>query len=313
MEKCSASAAMYKDDLEREGLTNVVLLCGPGGAGKSAVVHQLASALAELGLGKVVITAFTGVAAAPFGGATLLKLFMLSMFAKSQENLVVIAAKNVVEGKQRFQDESGKDIANVALVVIDEHSFNTCAVYGHVDHRMASMTGDDLNLFGGMPLLLCGDNHQKPPPGGKSWYKVLVEFSLEKSLKTWDKVQANVMTATQRGARLLECSRLVTLKRIMRSAGDKPFADLQHSLRRTDMEAEISPSFVKSLRPVSISDTTNDPSWLFAPIATLACEVEEEAESYPPGSGCIHRREDLRGGVGPRSNTPQPWSALCPG
>jgi hypothetical protein len=99
---------------------------------------------------------------------------------------------------------------------------------------------------------------------------VLVDFSLEKSLTTWDKVQANVMTATQRGLRLLECSRLVTLKRIMRAAGDQPFAEFQHSLRRTDKEADISPSFLKLLKPVSVSDTENDPSWLFAPIATLA-------------------------------------------
>ena len=215
-------------------------VAGPGGAGKSAVVHQLAAALAELGLGKVVITAYTGVAAAPFEGATLLKLFSLGMFTKKSENMPVLRAVQVVAGKQRFLDESGKDIANVALVVIDEHSFNECSVYGHVDHRMGAMTGDNLNLFGGMPLLLCGDNHQKPPPGGLPWYKVLVNFSLEKSLKAWDKVEANVMTATQRGLRLLECSRLVTLKRIMRAAGDKPFADLQHSLRRTDKEAEIS-------------------------------------------------------------------------
>jgi Mrp family chromosome partitioning ATPase len=268
--RAGTSSAAYKDDLEREGLTNVVLLCGPGGAGKSAVVHQLASALAELGLGQVVITAFTGVAAAPFGGATLLKLFSLSMFSKTQEHMSVLSAVKVVAGKQRFLDESGKDIKNVALVVIDEHSFNPCTVFGHVDHRMGAMTGDELNLFGGMPLLLCGDNHQKPPPGGKPWYKLMVDFSLEKSLQAWDKVQANVMTATQRGLRLLECSRLVTLKRIMRAAGDKPFADLQHSLRQTDKEATISPSFIKSLKTVSASDAQNDPSWLFAPIATLA-------------------------------------------
>ena len=99
---------------------------------------------------------------------------------------------------------------------------------------------------------------------------MLVDDSLEKPMRSWDEAEANAMSATQRGLCLLESSRLVTLKRIMRAAGDKPFADMQHSLRRTDVEAKISPDFVKSLRAVSVTDTNNDPSWMFAPIAVLS-------------------------------------------
>jgi hypothetical protein len=51
------------------------------GTGKSAMVHALSREFACLGLGKIVITAYTGVAAAaaPFGGSTLMLLPLLMM------------------------------------------------------------------------------------------------------------------------------------------------------------------------------------------------------------------------------------------
>ena len=51
--------------IERDGITLVV---GAGGTGKSAMVHRLREQFAARDCGKLLITAYTGVAAAPFGG-----------------------------------------------------------------------------------------------------------------------------------------------------------------------------------------------------------------------------------------------------
>ena len=52
--------------IERDGITLVV---GAGGTGKSAMVFQLCEQFAAQDCGKLLVTAYTGVAAAPFGGA----------------------------------------------------------------------------------------------------------------------------------------------------------------------------------------------------------------------------------------------------
>ncbi len=51
---------------------------GVGGTGKSMIVHALRREFKRLGLGRLLVTAYTGVAAAPFGGPTILKLLNLS-------------------------------------------------------------------------------------------------------------------------------------------------------------------------------------------------------------------------------------------
>ncbi len=40
---------------------------------------------------------------------------------------------------------------------------------------LRALTGNLDVPCGGIPLLLCGDNHQKPPPGDCQWYRELVE------------------------------------------------------------------------------------------------------------------------------------------
>ena len=68
----------------------------------------------------------------------------------------------------------------------------------------------------------------------------------------------------------------MTLKRIMRAAGDPAFASFRKILRSTEEETAIPLSFYKSLKAVSESDVRNDPSWMFAPIAVLS-HVERDS------------------------------------
>ena len=64
--------------VKAENLPPVTLTMGAGGTGKSALVHALKREFERLGLGKLLVTAFTGVAAAPFAGPTLLRALNMS-------------------------------------------------------------------------------------------------------------------------------------------------------------------------------------------------------------------------------------------
>ena len=65
------------------------MMTGAGGTGKSMVVHALRREFKRLGLGRLLVTAYTGVAAAPFGGPTILKLLNLSVRSKSKNKVRV--------------------------------------------------------------------------------------------------------------------------------------------------------------------------------------------------------------------------------
>ena len=59
-------------EVEAAGIPPITGVFGPGGTGKSAMVHELDVQMAESRCGALLVTAYTGVAAAPFGGPTLL-------------------------------------------------------------------------------------------------------------------------------------------------------------------------------------------------------------------------------------------------
>jgi hypothetical protein len=71
-------AGSVVDDLKRayqkHGLSSVILLHGAGGAGKSAVLHAVRNEMRKRELGELLITAYTGVAAAPFGSTTMCRM-----------------------------------------------------------------------------------------------------------------------------------------------------------------------------------------------------------------------------------------------
>ena len=82
--------------------------------------------------------------------------------------------------RKKFENECGAPIEEFGGVVIDEISFIDASVFGHVDNGFNILLGKKSfgeTLCGGMPLLLSGDNHQKPPPGGTPWHQHLVKVA----------------------------------------------------------------------------------------------------------------------------------------
>ena len=62
--------------------------------------------------------------------------------------------------REKFYSECGVRIEDVGGIVIDEISFVAAGVLGHVDSMLRQLTGNMDVACGGIPLLLCGDNHR---------------------------------------------------------------------------------------------------------------------------------------------------------
>ena len=233
-------------------------------------MHALKREFKRLGLGRLLVTAYTGVAAAPFGGPTLLKLLNLNITTKLASKVVEGCSTTRERMCRKFQNESGAPIEEFGGIVIDEISFIDTAIFGHVDKAFSILLGStesDKTICGGLPLLLCGDNHQKPPPGGTPWYQLMVKVA---SKEIEDPVIHGSSNAKQRGLLLLRSARRVDLKRLMRAKDDLAFIDYQLQMRQTELLHPISDLFLDSLHTVTDTDITDDPAWQFAPIGVLS-------------------------------------------
>ena len=72
MQARGATAAEIDAAVVAAGIDRVTAVVGPGGTGKSAMVHALDVEFVASACGYLLVSAYTGVAAAPFGGPTLL-------------------------------------------------------------------------------------------------------------------------------------------------------------------------------------------------------------------------------------------------
>jgi len=245
---------------------------GAGGTGKSAVVHTLRREFKRLGLGRVLVTAYTGVAAAPFGGPTLLKLLNLNLNTKLNTRVAVNNATDREIKCKKFKNECGAPIEEFGCVVIDEISFIDAVILGHVDQGFATLL-NNTELCGGLPFLLCGDNHQKPPPGGTPWYQYMVKIAAKEDA---DPMVQGISFAKNRGLQLLSAAKRIELHRLMRAKDDPDFISVQLRMRQTELLHPVPDDFLKQLHTVTLDDMAKDPAWRFAPIGVLT-HIERDA------------------------------------
>lgn len=267
------------DAARREGLPTVTLVIGAGGTGKSALVHKLQSEFARLGLGRLLVTAYTGVASAPFGGPTLLSLLNMNLKKKAAKTVRHANGGQREHARSKFREECGAPIEEFGGVVIDEVSFIEDALLGHVDKDFQTLQKDDRvdneELMGGLPLLLCGDNHQKPPPGATPWYKSMVRAATGEGGGV-EALAAGPNSAASRGLGVLRSAPRVELTRLMRARTDPDFIKHQQHMRRTDVSHPVSQAFLKALHTTSVADVRADAAWKFAPIGVLS-HVERDS------------------------------------
>ncbi len=210
-------------------------------------MHALKREFKRLGLGRLLVTAYSGVAAAPFAGPTLLRLLNLNITTKMASTVVDGSSTIREKMRRKFESEAGAPIEEFGGVVIDEILFIDTSIFGHVDKAFSISLGGcdaDRTLCGGIPLLLCGDNHQKPPPGGTPWYQYMTKIA---SKECEDPMSHGVTSAKKRGLQLLRSARRVNLTRLMRAKNDPAFIDYQLQMRQTELRHLVPNRFLDTL------------------------------------------------------------------
>ena len=140
--------------------------------------------------------------------------------------------------------------------MIDEVSFIELRLFGHCDVRFRALTGVTQLAFGGVPLLLAGDNFQKPPPASKGWYRELVEGACTNGAQS--AVADGPSSVAGRSLTLLKAARRVVLTRLMRADRDQPFIEAQQHMRRPGVGQSFTDKFVAGLRTVRAADLMED-------------------------------------------------------
>ena len=251
----------------KNGIVPIIMMHGPGGTGKSAVVHEIKHQMLQHELGEMVVTAYTGVAAAPFGGPTLLSMLSLGIQSKSYSVTPELCrdAQKMQLARDKFYCECGVRIQDVSAIVVDEISFSDAKLYGHFDVRLQQLTGNIGTPCGGIPILLAGDNHQKC--NGLPWYKSVVEHACD---PTKNAIHSSSKTALMKGIHFLTSAKMVPLHRLMRAQGDATFTKHLMDIRKTDEQHPIPIALLKSLRSISPEDIKSDETWRFAPIGVIS-------------------------------------------
>lgn len=280
MQEQGATPAQIDAAVRHEGIAPATLVIGAGGTGKSAMVHQLKCEFSRLGLGRLLVTAYTGVAAAPFGGPTLLSLLNMSLEKKAAKHVREASPAMRAAARKKFEEECGAPPEEFGGMVVDEVSFLDLSVFGHLDKDCRTLFGREADgvVAGGLPLLFCGDNHQKPPPCGTPWYRWMVRAAMEEAA-TMREVSEGARSAVARGLNLLKSTKKVELTRLMRARTDQPFIEHQLRMRRTDVRYPISREFLSGLRTVSAADLRADAAWMFAPVGVLS-HVERDSINH---------------------------------
>ena len=251
----------------------IVLAHGPGGTGKSVVIRALMKSFEQSNCGRVVATAYTGIAAAPFSAPTLLSLLGLSIRGKASNVPIAVDDTKKLEKRNNFARLTGTKLQDVAVLVIDEVSFIDERLIGHVDLILRLLL-DTTEPFGGLVVLMAGDIRQKPPPAAKSgspkegrgWWASMLRKESPPSV-----VDAH-------GIRALRCMTKVELTELMRAAGDEAFARAQLDMRR-DVTAPIPRDFIERLAPLKPDDILQDATWRFAPCAVTG-HIERDTINF---------------------------------
>lgn len=130
-----------------------VLLHGPAGTGKSAVVHYIQKEVYKESA-NVAVTATTGIAATTIGGTTL-HAWMGVGLAKGKPRVLVDRIMASVETRSRWQTTN--------VLIIDEVSMLSGRLFDKVDAVARLVRGRLDTPFGGIQIILCGDFYQLPP------------------------------------------------------------------------------------------------------------------------------------------------------
>ena len=156
---------------------NNIFLTGRAGTGKTTLLKYIKENLA----GDIIVTAPTGIAAINAGGVTLHSFFQLPFGPiMPNDQRLEFDTKNKKESPIlhffKFRKKKIDLIKNMRLLIIDEISMVRSDVLDAIDKIMRAYRKDSHKPFGGVQLLMIGDNFQLPPVTDRQLSEIMREF-----------------------------------------------------------------------------------------------------------------------------------------
>ena len=178
--------------------------------------------------------------------------------------------------EDRFVAIAGK-ASDIGLLVLDEGSFNDITILAHISARMSDLRGCS-RPFGGVPVLLLLDFHQKQGVAGTQMHKALIIADLSNDLlealkvnsKGRDKVTLTHFGADRIGVNLFRRFRRFNLVRQMRASDDPTHSEHLNQIRDIASEQPISEEILNSLQPLTAAALEKDPNLKFAKIVAMS-------------------------------------------
>ncbi|MCX6219950.1 MAG: AAA family ATPase [Bacteroidia bacterium] len=134
-----------------ENSNNSFFITGKAGTGKSTFIHYFAQKTKK----KVLMTAFTGIAAINVGGQTIHSFFRFPLKPMMPEDDEITIFRDFT---QKY-----KIIQKIDTILIDEVSMLRSDILEAIDFSLRKNGGDPNKKFGGKQLLFVGDIFQLPP------------------------------------------------------------------------------------------------------------------------------------------------------
>jgi len=253
------------ETLQRLGLRPIRLLQGAGGVGKSVLLSAMDRNYRRLGLGAMVVTAWTGVASAPFGSPTLCSLLNIS-YTKLGEKLTPTAEQLEL---WRAEFEAAACNPNDLLVfTIDEVSLLLPEALHQVDMMLRYLRDLPDVPFGGVAIILAGDFWQKAPPGNTGSLAEILAGADIPGLAP--RTTLDPLSNRAKGLEIFRQARRTVLTQQMRAADDPVFQEQLLHLRDTGAAAPVPASLLDALQEISREDVATDPAWAWATVAVLS-------------------------------------------
>lgn len=134
-----------------ESSSDSFFITGKAGTGKSTFIHYLTKNTSK----KILLVAFTGIAAINIGGQTIHSFFGFPLRPLLPED------EGVPIFKRFFQKR--KILENIDTIIIDEVSMLRADILEGLDYSLRVNGGNPNKLFGGKQLIFVGDIFQLPP------------------------------------------------------------------------------------------------------------------------------------------------------
>ena len=287
------------------------LLLGEAGTGKTKMLQVLEEVMTREGLGSIVFVAFTGVAATGLPhGATVCSMSGMSPAVCRIDTVAGVPEPDSMH-RTSFRAIAGPP-AHVALLVLDEISFNGAALLGNLSQRFGQLLENRDHPWGGALCLMPGDFLQLGPVAGTPLYTEAIRQVLTKlpGKKAWKRPKA--LTSRCRGTELLLSARRLVLVQQMRAAQDKVWASWMTSMRDLHSTQPISDELIAFLadKVITQKDRASE-KWLFArgggvaQVSTRTDPCTTHMNYSRPNTSCVAHTAMLY------SATQTPFCGIC--